>query len=129
MSQSALQARNYVITAAGVWAPVGFDANSHPLPVRDEPTTTATLSSQTTAANTSAQVFAANPNRLFASIYNENTTAATICYLHLGAGPASTTAYSLRLGISAYFEIPRGYCGPVFVISNGVLTLRKTEVV
>ena len=83
--------------------------------LRDWPSTSAQTS--VTAATSSTSILAANTARLGATVYNDSTA---ICYLLLGSGTASTTAYSVQLGPSAYYEIPFGYRGAIKAIWSAV---------
>jgi hypothetical protein len=72
----------------------------------------ASTSAQTSvsAATSSTSLLSANSARLGASVYNDSTA---ICYLLLGSGTASTTAYSVQLAAGAYYEVPFGYTGAI----------------
>jgi hypothetical protein len=67
---------------------------------------TATLSSVADSAS-SVTVLAANAARLGATIVNDSTE---ILYLKMGA-TASTTSYTVKMAVDAYYEVPFGYTG------------------
>ena len=80
----------------------GNIANTTPWLVNIQQATTGTITSVTSAA-ASTVILAANTNRKGATLYNESTA---VLYLALSATAASTTAYSIQVQPSGYYELP-----------------------
>lgn len=89
-------------------------SDAFPLPVRDV-SGTATLTS-VAAAVTSTTVIAANPNRR--GLILHSTSGSAICYVRLGAAPASSAlgGHTFDLPAGGYWEAPFGYTGEVRAI-------------
>lgn len=66
------------------------------------------------ASATSVTLSAEDKTRLGLSIYNDST--ADLYVLFGPAGPASTTAFSVKLSGGGYYEVPIGYVGPIYGI-------------
>lgn len=58
----------------------------------------------------SVQLLAANAPRKAASVFNDDNN---VLYLALGAGPATTAAYTVQVLSGGYFELPAGFTGAV----------------
>lgn len=81
----------------------------YPLPVKiDAPDTAGTLTTFTSTSD--AQIFAANPARRGATIYNRG---AGTLFIRFGGGAASAAAFNVRLLPDQYLELPFGYTGQV----------------
>lgn len=74
---------------------------------------------------TSATLLGENVQRKGFSVYNEGPGT---LYLRYGSTAASTTAYTVQIEASAYFEDPHGWVGPVRAIFGSAGTARVTEI-
>lgn len=75
--------------------------------VRQTNPATGTQSSVSDSA-TSVTILASNASRRGASVFNDSSA---ILYLLVGAGTASTTAYTVKIASGGYYEVPAGYTG------------------
>ncbi len=81
--------------------------------------------SNVAASVTTVTLLASNPNRLGATVYNDDT--ASVLSLKLGA-TASATSFTLKIAAGGYYEVPFGYTGiidGIWNIASG--TARVTE--
>ena|SRR5215831_5754479 len=83
------------------------------------------VQSSVASSASSVTILASNVNRLGATVYNDSTQ---ILYLLLGAGPASTSVYTVQLASQAYYEVPFNYTAQltgIWASANG--NARVTE--
>lgn len=66
-----------------------------------------------TAAATAVDLSALDKTRLGMSLYND---CADAVFVRLGAGDASSTAFTVKLAGYGYYEVPAGFCGPLSAI-------------
>lgn len=91
---------------------------------KEAPAATGTNSS-VASSSSAVTVLAANAARLGAAFFNESTQ---ICYLILSTTTPTSSAYTVQMAASSYYEIPNNYTGIVkgiWVSANG--SMRVTE--
>lgn len=64
------------------------------------------------ASASAIQLLAANPQRLGATLYNDTDTD---MYVALG-NTLTTSSYSVKVGVTQYYEVPSGYTGILYAI-------------
>lgn len=84
--------------------------NANPLPTSGGQTTSATTVTQVPSSATSVTILAANANRVGAAIYNDSSQ---ILYLKLNSGAASSSSYTVQLGVQGYYCLPFRYVGVI----------------
>jgi hypothetical protein len=95
-----------------------------PIPVSQLAASTPTITSPGSLTTTAAVVLAANSSRRGAAVFNES---GAVLYLALGT-TASLTAYTVQVGIGAYYEVPFNYTGALWGITTaGTAVVRVTE--
>jgi len=82
--------------------------SGEPIPVIQQPSTVATITSVPGAASDTT-LLAANTLRVGATIYNDSTA---VLYLKLGTG-ASSSSYTVKILQQGYYELPFNYQGVV----------------
>lgn len=113
-------------TQSGTWTvQPGNTANTTAWLVKEEPSTTATVSSVSSSA-TNVTILASNASRKGAAVYNDSTQ---VLYLKLGT-TASSTSYTVQIPSGGYFELPNpkvytGQIDGIWASANGAA--RVTE--